>query len=115
MVNGLLAVPARSCLLAVAVVVMLAGGSSAGVAGGKTAPVPSLAGTWNVVFTKPPCAVGCSDTWAFTPTGKDTYDISNSEGFRVLDFMVAPRASGVVSTTSCWTAPPVKNFRLPCG
>jgi hypothetical protein len=112
----LLALGPRRVLLGVlAAVCVLAGVTwSGGVASGQTGGLPDLTGDWDVTFTSPPCVQGCSDTWTFTESATNTYDIANGEGFHSLGVVVSGGASAA-SAQSCWTAPPVANSNCPGG
>ncbi len=91
-------------VVAVAFVVSLAAGSSAGVAAGARAAVPSVAGSWSVSDTR--VGLTAPDTYTFTatPPGSDTYYVTNDFGFHAR-VVVGADGSATARWTSCAVDP----------
>jgi hypothetical protein len=59
------------------------------------APSPSVAGTWAVTFTSPPCVQGCAQTYTYTETSPGTYTYANGLGWYTTDVPITGSSATV--------------------
>ena len=56
---------------------------------------PSVAGTWAVTFTSPPCVQGCAQTYTYTETSPGIYTYANGLGWYTTDVPITGSSATV--------------------